>query len=588
MSPRIPVSTKEEITMTELCNQKKLRSSIRRMFTGETSELISELLQNAQRAEATRIDFDTKWLDGKIIVNVRDNGIGVFPTIEAWHRVLSLGDNGWSEDVIINQNPMGIGIHAVLAQSHVEKVTMRSRGVTVEIDTNRWWEDETYYENWRSLLHFSDTAKVFEEEDTPGFELEYVSSESKLQAAYTSAFHGSEIGGRGVAEGYQNYLLVFHDGDVVKTRVNDSARITEPLATTKYADCELRIGDRSSGTVNWYGQLITVRDLNCFGFYLEVNHGTPVTPMSPSRRGLIKNEQLNRLEKEINDLGFKSLASLPAKDINPSWVQKAFNIDPDRARSLPHFLAREVNAAREIWDSDDVDRLGEFEVLGYEDTPEVLLFGIEVIEPVVEGEADGEMVQYDEGLRGFAQMAQAEGRKIYVADHYDERRLKPKTVYWRRGELYENSTALCKPGEYQICAGEPDPNGWRPVTGDVFAANGEWDWFGEEMTFVVGTDNPRGWFNGPDTHAGFRYNDGWDQSRSEAEACYERLLEDEQMAMFPECLRRDYTTEDLQRKAGNGDRVMTVEFRYKSPASPVVDEVIVAYEKGGKKSLRLL
>src|SRR5262245_22159930 len=101
MSLEIPTSTKEGMTMTELCNLTKLRSSIRRMFTGETSEIISELLQNAQRAEATRIEFNTKWLDGKVMVEVRDNGIGVFPTVEAWHRVLSLGDNGWSEDVIV-------------------------------------------------------------------------------------------------------------------------------------------------------------------------------------------------------------------------------------------------------------------------------------------------------------------------------------------------------------------------------------------------------------------------------------------------------------------------------------------------------
>jgi hypothetical protein len=126
------------------------------------------------------------------------------------------------------------------------------------------------------------------------------------------------------------------------------------------------------------------------------------------------------------------------------------------------------------------------------------------------------------------------------------------------------------------------------VTGDVFAVNGEWNRFDDEMTFVVGTDDPKGWFSGSDTYAGFKYSDNWDQSRSEAEACYERLLEDEQMAMFPEYLRREFTIEDLQRKAGDGGRVMTVEFRYKSAASPTVDEVIVAYEKGERKSLRLL
>lgn len=578
--------------MSELCNLTKLRSSIRRIFTGEADEIIAELLANAQRAEATRIDFDTKWVDGTVIVRVRDNGVGVFPTVEAWRRLLSLGDNGWSEDVIVNQNPMGLGIYAILAQSHVEKVTMRSRGVTVEIDTKRWWEDERYYEGWRSLLQFSDVAEVFEANDKPGFELEYVSSERTLQGAYSSAFCGAGrhgmFGGRGVAEGYQNYLQVFHNGDVVTTRVNDSDRITEPLATSKYGDCKLRIGSGASGMVNWYGQLISVRGLKCFGFYLEVDRGAPVTPMSPSRRGIVKDEKLNQLEKKINDLGFEHLASLPAKDVKPSWLKKAFEISPERARSLPYFLAREVNTTGEIWDSDDVDHLGELEVFDYEDAPEVVFFGVEVIEPAMEGKAEGEKVRYDEGLRGFARMARAEGRKIYVVDHYDEKRFEPKTVYWRRGELYENSTALCKAGEYQIRAGEPDPNGWRPVTGDVFAVNDEWSWFDDEMTFVVGTDNPRGWFSGPDTYAGFKYRYDWDQSRSEAEACYERLLEDEQMEMFPKCLRREFTTEDLRRKVRDGGRVMTVEFRYKSADSLAVDEVIVTYEKGEKKSLKLL
>ena len=492
----------------------------------------------------------------------------------------------------MTQSPMGLGIHAILAQSHVEKMTMRSRGVTVEIDTKRWWEDEKYYEDWRSLLQFSDASEAFDANDMPGFELEYVSSERALQGAYSGAFSGGGrhgiFGGRGVAEGYQNYLQVFHNSDVVKTRVNDSDRIIEPLAASKYGDCKLRIGSGASGIVNWYGQLISVQGLKCFGFYLEVDRGALVTPMSPSRRGIVKDEKLNRLAKEINDLGFERLASLPPKDVKPGWLKKAFEIDPERARSLPYFLAHEIDAAGEIWDWDDVDHLGELEVLSYEDKPEVVFFGVEVIEPGVEGEAEGEIVRYDEGLRGFARMARAEERKIYIVDRYDEKRFKPRTVYWRRGELYENSTALCKAGEYQIRAGGPDPNGWRPVTGDVFAVNGEWDRFDDEMAFVVGTDDPRGWFSGPDTYAGFKYRDDWDQSRSEAEACYERLLETEQMAMFPECLRREFTIEDLQWKAGDGGRVMMVEFRYKTATSLAVDEVIVTYEKGERKSLRLL
>src|SRR5215467_407852 len=69
--------------------------------------------------------------------------------------------------------------------------------------------------------------------------------------------------------------------------------------------------------VNFFGQIIQVDHYSHFQAYLEVRQGRPVNPMSPSRRGVIKDEALNRLCDFIRDSLFEYFSRAPIEDIDP-------------------------------------------------------------------------------------------------------------------------------------------------------------------------------------------------------------------------------------------------------------------------------
>ncbi|MCI0393257.1 MAG: hypothetical protein MOB07_31395 [Acidobacteria bacterium] len=85
-----------------------------------------------------------------------------------------------------------------------------------------------------------------------------------------------------------------------------------------------------------------------FTAYLEVRRGRHVNPMSPSRRGVIKYQALQDLLDFIRD----ALAEYFAK-ATPGWINapalQGFYCDyPERARTLPVFVAAVSRMSREI------------------------------------------------------------------------------------------------------------------------------------------------------------------------------------------------------------------------------------------------
>jgi hypothetical protein len=82
---------------------------------------IRELLQNARRAGATRINIHTDRSDPNYF-RIDDNGSG----IADFQSLLTLGGSGWEPEVIDRENPFGLGFYAALYAAVT--VEIRSRG----------------------------------------------------------------------------------------------------------------------------------------------------------------------------------------------------------------------------------------------------------------------------------------------------------------------------------------------------------------------------------------------------------------------------------------------------------------------------
>lgn len=104
-------------------NERMFFKSMQHLFNSSFS-VVSELLQNARRAGATKINVD---LDPeKRILTVADNGKG----IDDFGVLLDLATSGWdSEEVMLSDKPFGMGFFSTFYAC--EHVVVRSRGLFI-------------------------------------------------------------------------------------------------------------------------------------------------------------------------------------------------------------------------------------------------------------------------------------------------------------------------------------------------------------------------------------------------------------------------------------------------------------------------
>jgi len=104
----------------------RLLSKANRLFTGTLEGRIIEVLQNARRAGATKVEIINQ--DGH--VTVRDNGRG----IEDFAKLLDLGGSGWEEALESSEDPAGVGLFCLAPR----EVTIRSNGKIATISGDGW------------------------------------------------------------------------------------------------------------------------------------------------------------------------------------------------------------------------------------------------------------------------------------------------------------------------------------------------------------------------------------------------------------------------------------------------------------------
>ena len=104
----------------------RLLAKADRLFTGTVEGRVIEILQNARRAGATKVDITNE----SGAVTVRDNGRG----IEDFGKLLDLGGSGWNEAFEQSEDPAGVGLLCLTGR----QVTIRSGGKKVTIGKDGW------------------------------------------------------------------------------------------------------------------------------------------------------------------------------------------------------------------------------------------------------------------------------------------------------------------------------------------------------------------------------------------------------------------------------------------------------------------
>lgn len=111
-------------TVQASINEGKFFDTMKHLFASSYS-VLGELMQNARRAGATRIDFtideETK------SASVQDDGCG----ISDFQVLIALCDSGWDENVQITDKPFGMGLFSLFFAA--ETVTFRSNGRSLKV-----------------------------------------------------------------------------------------------------------------------------------------------------------------------------------------------------------------------------------------------------------------------------------------------------------------------------------------------------------------------------------------------------------------------------------------------------------------------
>jgi hypothetical protein len=82
----------------------------------------------------------------------QDDGRGLRDESD-FESLLKLGESGWDQRVEEERQPMGLGIHSLLAHEDVESVTSSSNLLSLTLDARRWWTDLQYAAGWADNLN---------------------------------------------------------------------------------------------------------------------------------------------------------------------------------------------------------------------------------------------------------------------------------------------------------------------------------------------------------------------------------------------------------------------------------------------------
>lgn len=559
----------------EIINPSRLRLGIKRAFTGTVNEVIGELIQNSVRAGARTIRITT---DDRGFI-YQDDGRGLLNE-DDFAALIKLGQSGWDSRIEMEQNPMGLGFTALLAQEEIESVTFSSNLLALTLDAKRWWEDE-YAINWRDNLKEIGFP-------VPGVSIS-VTCSKELTDRLVKTLTGEWDITRSPARGYYDLIQVTLNDIAVKTSVPGEALPKVPLIVTEYQNNRLVIGVHDKGGystttglwINWYGQIIAVAHSSYFKAYLEVRRGRPVNPMAPSRRGIINDHQLQNLLNFIRDSLTEYFTLKPARELNPGALQCFYRVYPEQARNLPVFVAARLRPFGSGDDSSNIAQLAAPEVFTYDQPP--LLLG-ECVKVVQE---DGAVLSDDYGLHTFLELTGT----AYRLRSADESRLHVQYLWWKPGAqvpLPEGCPLIFYgAGQWGIGTEKEPPAEWRDV-GDrtVFTFNDASNWDINDVGFTVGGADPQEFYQSY-AWAGFDPFNDTGRSYEEMSESYGESCEREIRKIIGNAVPKNFSWDDLLRFVPEGQQIASITPNYRDRSSSSPETATLTLSSGEKVTLKL-
>lgn len=565
------------MSMTEqelgvLVDPDTIRRSIKRIFTNSANEILGELFQNSQRACASRVDVTTN--ESGFIYE--DNGNGLENGRESFHTLLAMAKSYFNNSTIEYQDPMGLGIQSLMAHDGVLLVKFSSGCFSLSIDTKRWWEDPGYYKSWHERL---ETVPF-----VPGFKIDVTCIPKLVTDIKDILSQGSEVISYGRKNhtiptaqiGYHGIMGITFNGTPVDTEVPPWCRPRRVLCQGEYEGCEVILGTGGYGdmsSVIWYGQTIRVtsepRSTNNVMFQITVRTGHPFSPMSPSRRGMVMDADMDKFMAWCEDEVFRQYYTNPVYTGSEKYVEGLFLVNEARARTeLPVYLASrlcqtESNAERLADSFDGCSSIsgGTGSYMFRYDSPLT-----DCIQPelyLLEGDHASECPF------GLSSLLSYIGTH-YMMTHGNVFRLPTRKIVWDPGlplsqEDYPDAMPFALqpfhlPGRW--CVAENDVLGeWTDLPKDamVFAYDDTSSCNVTDCNWTVGVSDPMR-FISQGAGYGYRVSDNDDYQNDGDE--YEESVSQWRRDLIGNAFKTNFSMSDVRKVFEGSERVVKIEFEY--------------------------
>lgn len=531
--------------MSRSVNPHRLRLSARRLFNGNTTEILHELLQNAQRAGATQVTIDGH--EG--VLTITDNGHG----INDWIDLLSLGGSNYSNEQVNHQHPMGIGIHSLLSNEEIRSVLFESNGYSIKIvDVESWWNDRDYYERIfddidRGYLEPSDVRQglritIKATEDVANNILFAASGNPQ----YNTKHHYNTSS---IANGYADIFTLYVNGEqIALAHSNEAYDDSMLLFTFTYEGNDVSCyGHCGRSMVNWYGQEVTLPTHGSFGIYANIRSGRPFDMLAPTRSGVIKNRKwgafLEVFRGHLHDYVRHNLHKLTVDQLGRYFARH------QRALELPVFLATPL-VENEYLEEDEFSFLCE-EMFPYNDPPHLFHTSLTIM-------VEDEWESARPALSTFLPLLREAGYTPYKFIHGRIESVSIFQVYWKPGDVisHDHGDSFRDPGVWGVGTATREPDTWFPVSTPVLAVFDTSTWDIDSAKFIAGGDPItalREW--GHLLYESSEDEDSWDQ--------WEKTFNDLIASLTSEDhISQQFYVNDLRWKLPSRSPIKTVEYEY--------------------------
>lgn len=271
-------------------------------FFSNPAAVIIELAQNAERSGASNLAITLQ----NNVLQVEDNGEGCGDV----KKLLVLAESGWSQEVEENELPAGWGLFFLI--SLADNLVFTSRFGSIDVNCNRYLNERDYRE---TVINQVDPDRMIGR----GFMIKAILkpgiAEKILRETHKLRFfplmisvNGEPVKHEVPGELYNRYMKTTYQGNDVYISTNTNLAQNAEL----FADYDL--------STIWYGIPVEPHGRRS-SVVLDVQQGTPVTPVLPYRHTVKNDERLEEFYQFVRSFLVEyAIAAINGQDVETEKV----------------------------------------------------------------------------------------------------------------------------------------------------------------------------------------------------------------------------------------------------------------------------